>query len=65
MKNKVLERMKAGLVVSGAVAGNKSLIIRQKYCKRIEKNFFRQVIHELFFLKNASGDEKKTTTKLI
>ena len=28
MENKVLERTKTGLVVSGAVAGNKSLIIK-------------------------------------
>ena len=30
MENKVLERTEADLVVSGAVAGNKSLIILEK-----------------------------------
>ena len=39
MKNKVPERIKAGLVVSGAVAGNKSLIIVKNTAKGSKKTF--------------------------
>ena len=48
MKNKVLEHIKAGLVVSGTLAGNKRLIISQKYFNGIEKAFLPQVIKKPF-----------------